>query len=44
MYPSEDIELCGPSQYDKILTQMYGDYMTPPAENNRNHHNTELKE
>lgn len=43
MYAFEDIMLCGPSEYDPILTQMYGDYMTPPAENNRDHHHTELK-
>ncbi len=30
-YDFEDLKLKGSSQYDKILTQMYGDYMTPPA-------------
>lgn len=41
-YPFEDIRLVGSAEYDKILTQMYGDYMTPPDEGNRNHHNTEM--
>ena len=41
-YPFEDITLVGPAAYDKILTQMYGDYMTPPAEDDRHHHNTEI--
>lgn len=44
MYPFEDIFLCGPSDYDFVLTQMYGDYMTPPPENDRNHHGTSLIE
>lgn len=43
VYQFEDIKLNGPKEYDSILTQMYGDYMTPPADDNRNHHNTEIK-
>lgn len=26
----EGLILCGPNQFDKVLTQLYGDYMTPP--------------
>jgi lipopolysaccharide cholinephosphotransferase len=37
-YPFEDITLHGPKHYDEILTQMYGDYMTPPKEEDRNAH------
>jgi len=40
MYPFEDIELRGPVNYDFVLTQMYGDYMTPPPDSEKNHHNT----
>ena len=40
--PFEDIELTCPKEYDAILTQMYGDYMTPPPEDNRNKHGTSL--
>lgn len=28
--PFEDTELCVPERYDEYLTQMFGDYMTPP--------------
>ena len=27
-----------PKEYDKALTHMYGDYMTPPPESERNGH------
>lgn len=30
--PFEDTELPVPAQYDKLLTRFYGDYMTPPSE------------
>lgn len=43
-YPFEDIHLIGPKAYDAILTQMYGDYMVPPAQDDRDHHHTELKQ
>ena len=42
VYPFEDIELPGPGDYDYVLTQMYGDYMTPPPESERDHHGTTL--
>ena len=34
LYEFEDGFLNGPIEYDKILTQQYGDYMKPPAEKN----------
>lgn len=40
LYPFEDIMIRGPESYDFVLTQMYGDYMTPPPQNKRNHHST----
>ena len=42
LYPFEDLMLCGPEDYDDVLTQMYGDYMTPPPEADRDHHGVEL--
>ncbi len=39
-YPFEDIELYGPKNYDYVLTQMYGDYMTPLPPEERDHHMT----
>ena len=36
MYVFEDDMLCGPVEYDKLLTYQYGDYMTPP--DNKNTH------
>lgn len=41
-YPFEDIMLNGPIEYDKILKQMYGDYMVLPDEKDRNVHYTIL--
>jgi lipopolysaccharide cholinephosphotransferase len=38
MYPFEDTEICGPVDYDFVCTQLYGDYMTPPKADDRNHH------
>lgn len=38
LYPFEDIMIRGPESYDFVLTQMYGDYMTPPPADQRNHH------
>ncbi len=43
-YPFEDISCPAPKNYDAVLTQMYGDYMTPPKEEVRNKHNTEAVE
>ena len=42
LYPFEDLMLMGPENYDAVLTQMYGDYMTPPPEDQREHHYVEL--
>lgn len=38
LYPFEDLQLMGPENYDFVLTQMYGDYMTPPAKVDMDHH------
>ncbi len=42
LYPFEDMELMGPVNYDAVLTRMYGDYMTPPADAEKNAHAAEL--
>ena len=42
LYPFEGLMLNGPDNYDFVLTQMYGDYMTPPPVEQRNHHHLEL--
>ena len=42
LYPFEGLMLNGPEDYDYVLKQMYGDYMTPPPENAREHHFIEL--
>jgi lipopolysaccharide cholinephosphotransferase len=34
--------LIGPEQYDAYLKSLYGDYMTPPKESDRNAHVSEL--
>lgn len=39
-YPFEDSTMIGPDDYDKVLTQQYGDYMTPPQ--NKNTHAAEF--
>ena len=39
-YPFEDLQLLAPSDYDTVLCQMYGDYMTPPPQNEQNKHGT----
>ena len=41
-YPFEDMVLIGPVQYDPYLKSLYGDYMTPPKETDRNAHAAEL--
>lgn len=38
-YEFEGIIVKGPDLYDEFNTHFYGDYMTPPPENNRNRHN-----
>ncbi|MBQ0054810.1 MAG: LicD family protein [Synergistaceae bacterium] len=36
----EDIKICCPARYDELLTQLFGDYMTPPPKKDREqHHN-----
>lgn len=42
MYPFEELQLVGPEQYDAYLKSLYGDYMTPPREADRNAHVSEL--
>ena len=37
-YKFEDSKLFGPANYDAVLTQQYGDYMTPPKHHERNAH------
>ena len=44
MYPFEDTEICGPEDYDFVCKQLYGDYMTPPKMDDRNHHGLETVE
>ena len=39
-YEFEDSTMVGPTEYDKVLTQQYGDYMTPPE--NKNAHAAEF--
>lgn len=41
-YPFEHLRLPGPEQYDAYLTSLYGDYMMPPRECDRNAHAAEL--
>lgn len=35
LLPFEDTQLCAPEAYDQYLTQLYGDYMTLPPEDQR---------
>lgn len=42
IYSFEDLLLYGPEKYDQYLTALYGDYMTPPPESERNRHCTEI--
>ena len=44
LYEFEDMMLNGPEDYDLVLTQLYGDYMTPPNQNERNKHGTKIVE
>lgn len=41
-YPFEDTRIRGPEDYDFVCRQLYGDYMTPPKESERNHHASEV--
>lgn len=43
LYPFENDYLNGPEDADCILTQMYGDYMTPPKESEKNAHAAQLE-
>lgn len=38
LLPFEDLMLVGPHNYDYVLTYTYGDYMTPPDEEDRQNH------
>lgn len=43
LYCFEDMKILGPDNYDFVLKQMYGDYMTPPQKNeDMNHHKLEV--
>lgn len=44
LYDFEGLKLNGPKDYDTYLTQIYGDYMTPPRKTDQNKHNTEVME
>ncbi|MDD2496087.1 MAG: LicD family protein, partial [Tissierellia bacterium] len=41
-YEFEGMQLNGPKDYNYVLTQLYGDYMTPPPIGDRNHHRIEI--
>ena len=43
-YEFEDTKIFGPKDYDTVCTQLYGDYMKPPKESERNHHSSEVIE
>lgn len=40
-YPFEDAVFKGPAQYDAFLKRLYGDYMTPPKDVDKDKHNIE---
>lgn len=42
LYPFESMELMGPEDYDKVLSQMYGDYMKEPEDRDKNVHMASL--
>ena len=42
LYKFEDIMIRGPIDYHAVLTQMYGDYMTPPQDKDKEHHYIEI--
>lgn len=42
LYHFEDTEVYGVADYDTWLTKMYGDYMTPPPDDEKNKHFTEV--
>ncbi|MEQ7216568.1 LicD family protein [Enterococcus asini] len=40
-YPFENMKFRAPADFDTILSQLYGDYMTPPKDEDKNKHHTE---
>ena len=42
LYQFEQYQLRGPKDYDAVLSQMYGDYMTPPEKADQEHHYLEV--
>ena len=42
LYPFENLQLVGPERYDEYLKSLYGEYMIPPKEADRNAHVSEL--
>jgi lipopolysaccharide cholinephosphotransferase len=44
LYTFEDMQLMGPEDADKVLTQMYGDYMKEPDDCDKNVHDAYLVE
>lgn len=43
LYPFEQYMLMGPDDYDAVLSQMYGDYMTVPKDADKNAHAATLE-
>jgi lipopolysaccharide cholinephosphotransferase len=44
LYTFEDMQLMGPEDYDKVLSQMYGDYMKEPEDCDKNVHDAYFDE
>ena len=42
LYSFENMKLVGPERYDEYLKSLYGEYMIPPKESERNAHVSEL--
>ena len=43
VYPFETMTLTAPADYDAVLSQLYGDYMTPPPADEQNKHGSVLE-
>ena len=43
-YPFETLMLKAQKDYDRVLSQLYGDYMTPPPQDQQNKHGTVIGE
>lgn len=43
-YPFETLMLKGQRDYDRVLSQLYGDYMTPPPVEQQNKHGTVIRD